>query len=268
MLPSVAGWTLLCANTSPVGPWRLGVLYLLFRASSLISCHCWSRGDSQMSRSRDQRVFNEAGAPLNTGQMIQCQLCPERIHASTRAAHWWSSRSCSHPGWTRSTRFRFLIPLPACWSLTPAPLGRFGLLVLEATLMSVISVVRLLKGIRGERLLPGEACGWFATALSCWRGTVSNLTCLNPQTPTLTASWDEIPFTGEMMNSVWVVGVLVFLAPWFCFSVCTLLLILVCQPSFLFWGALFWHAAKCWDWKKGCFSKFLERTQKLVPSGR
>lgn len=126
------------------------------------------------------------------------------------------------------TCIRFLIPLPDSWSLTPALLACFGLLVREATLMSVISVVRLLKGIRGEWLLPSEMCGWFATALSCCRGTVSNLTCLNPQTPTLTVSCDKIPFTGEMMNSVWVVGVLSFLARWFCFSVCSLLLILVC----------------------------------------
>lgn len=92
---------------------------------------------------------------------------------------------------------------------------------LEAILTRVISVVKLLKGICGKWLLPSERCGWVAAALSCWRGAVANVTCLNPQMPTLTASCDEIQFTGEMMNSVWVVGVSSFLLWSRCFRVCS-----------------------------------------------
>lgn len=61
---------------------------------------------------------------------------------------------------------------------------------------------QVVEGDQREMLLPSEVCGWLATALSCCRGTVSNLTCLNPQMPTLTASCDNIPFTGEMLNPV------------------------------------------------------------------
>ncbi len=76
--------------------------------------------------------------------------------------------------------------------------------VLEGTMMRVISVVRLLKGIWRRRLLPSGMCGWLAVARSYWRGAVSNLTRRNPQTPTQTASCDENQFTGEI-NSVWIV---------------------------------------------------------------
>lgn len=137
---------------------------------------------------------------------------------------------------------------------------------LEAILTRVISVVKLLKGIWGKWLLPSERCGWVAAALSCWRGAVSNVTCLNPQMPTVTASCDEIQFTGEMVNSVWVVGVLSFLLWSRCFRVCSVSWALyVCLAFFM--GCVLTRSQKCWDWKMVCFSKFLKWTQKLVPSG-
>lgn len=150
---------------------------------------------------------------------------------SGNSTWWWFCtiwRSCSY--W-------FLHASGCCYSKATAFIGfllivilftnrmlQTRLWVLEGTMMRVIRVVKLLKGIWGRWLLPSGMCGWLATAHSYWRGAVSNLTRLNPQTPTLTASCDENQFTGEI-NSVWIVGELSSLAWSCCFS---FLVILVC----------------------------------------